>query len=155
MNDIKFIYWQVLHRICMKPNIFSNAVRECSLTNNKVLHSSWQQQRLGGPSHVSVSPLQSSPDLVVQKDGIRVWQMPKKPHTHTEPSKQWQIKWLYAAVTGSSSRQCLVLWSLGPECLPVNNGRKWGQELCSTHWEPIKTQTRSCTSSCAHTCRLT
>lgn len=50
-------------------------------------------------------------------------------------------------VLGSSDRKLLQavsgLWSLGPECLSVNNSRKWGQELCSTHWEPIKTQTRS------------
>lgn len=52
-------------------------------------------------------------------------------------------------VVGSSDRKLLQavsgLQSPGPECLSVNNSRKWGQELCSTHWEPIKTQTHSYT----------
>lgn len=57
----------------------------------------------------------------------------------------------------SSDRKLLQavsgLWSLGPQCLSVNKSRKWGQELCLTHWEPIKTQTRSYTHlyTCTHT----
>lgn len=47
------------------------------------------------------------------------------------------------AVVASSDTTLLQalssLWSLGTKCLSVNNSRKWGQELCSTHWEPIKT----------------
>lgn len=88
----------------------------------------YQHELRGSPYRQVLTSLSTSTES--QYDGLKRNKDPKDPMTNQ-------------AVVASSDTTLLQalssLWSLGTKCLSVNNSRKWGQELCSTHWEPIKT----------------